>query len=157
VVDLPRSPPRRIVAAMPALPLDGRRSLLERIADRWRDARAAALLHSLPHGEVGLDMPAPATLAPRTHAMLQGIAHPAVVEVGVPATIVLLGIAAWQRGWSGYGPRFADAPLFFLLFHLLTVHVAAKVGQATFRRRYLRLAREEYSRRLWHAREAGDA
>lgn len=140
---------------MPAVsvPAGSRPSLPRRLVDRWRDARAAALLHSLPHGEVGLDQPAPATLAPRMHPTLRGIAHPAVWEVGLPATAAVIAGAMWRKGWDAYWPKHADTLILFLLFHPVWIACSTTVGQILFRRRYARLAREEYSRRLWHARE----
>ena len=128
-------------------------SLRQRIADRWRDARAAALLDALPHGEVGLDQPAPVTLAPRVHAVLRALAHPSLREVGIPATAALMGIALWRQGWNGYWPAHPATRTVFVLFHSLWVAAATGVGQLLLRRRYARLAREEYSRRLWHAGE----
>ena len=151
---LPGPRASHIVAPMPAVPVAASRaSLLHRLAGRWREARAAALLHSLPHGEVGLDMPAPAMLAARVAPALRGIAHPAVWEVGVPATAAMIGIALWRQGWDGYWPRFPETRLLFLLFHPVWVAAATGVGQVLLRRRYARMAREEYSRRLWHASE----
>ena len=89
------------------------------------------------------------------HPTFEGIAHPAVWEVGVPAWLVLSGIAIWRQGWTGFLPAQVEPQILFVLFQPLVVFFLTSAGKTFLRRRYAQMAREEYFRRQWLTTEPG--
>ena len=148
-VALPAPRCSHIVPPMHDVPAADPSPTPRRLADLWRDARAAALIGSLSHAEVGLDLPDPARVAPRSDAMLEGIAHPAVLEVGVPATLTLLALGIWKMGWDAFWPQAMQPRVLFVVFLTIMPVLLAGAGRSLLPRRYARLAREEYNRALW--------
>ena len=126
-------------------------SLLRRLAERWREARRAALIHTLMPEAVGLDQPTPAVVAPRVHAVLELVAHPAIWEFGIPGTMLLVAALIWRAGPAVYWPQQLGQKFLFLLFHPVIVAAVTGIGRATFQRRYDQMAREAYLHARWHA------
>ena len=125
-----------------------------RVLRWWRTARAAALIRSVPATALGDGQPHPALVAPRAHAAIEAIAHPAVLELGAPAWLLLVGSKLWDaelrslrlvplEGWVG-----------LFAIQLVVVMVATRAGMWIFKRRYARMAREAYHVRQWRTARA---